>query len=269
MEQAIVRVSIGPGAIKDKLRVDGGIVDVLNEKKSLVALGRAALEEEHIAGYPLLKRVKHVDGAPKVPSLFSAPVAAATHLFSDEPMLKPIPVVVEKPAEEPPSTEAPVTTDIPIISTPKSPVRPTPTRRPSASAIFGFLSSYANPTPKLPPISDTPTEPKQPPTLITTPPALPTIPEPAMIGIKEATPAQDFLFDRKHSGARLIIVALIAFLVGSLLRSLISPADFIYMGSTTPSERLDGDGWRQVKRLVEIKYGWWGWDFVVAVVRRP
>jgi hypothetical protein len=77
------------------------------------------------------------------------------------------------------------------------------------------------------------------------------------------------LFDRKHSGARLIIVALIAFLVGSLLRSLITPADFIYMGSTLPNERVDGDGWRQVKRLVEIKYAWWGWDFVVAVVRRP
>jgi hypothetical protein len=56
MEGAIARISIGPGAIKDRLRVDGSIVEVLSEKKSLVALGRAALEEEHVSGYPLLKR---------------------------------------------------------------------------------------------------------------------------------------------------------------------------------------------------------------------
>lgn len=56
VEQAVVRVIIGPGAIKDKMRVDGNIVEVLSEKKSVVALGRAALEEEHVAGSSLLRR---------------------------------------------------------------------------------------------------------------------------------------------------------------------------------------------------------------------
>jgi hypothetical protein len=62
-----------------------------------------------------------------------------------------------------------------------------------------------------------------------------------------------------------ILVAIISFLVGSLLRSLLSPADFIYMSE----ENDDGGPWREVKRLVELKYVLGGWDFVVAVVRRP
>jgi hypothetical protein len=55
VEQAVVRVSVGPGTIKDKIRVDGNIMDVLSEKKSISALGRTALEEDHV-GYPLLSR---------------------------------------------------------------------------------------------------------------------------------------------------------------------------------------------------------------------
>jgi hypothetical protein len=102
------------------------------------------------------------------------------------------------------------------------------------------------------------------------PPTQPSIQEPVSSAVQPTEPMQKFMLDRRHSTATVIIVAIIAFLVGSLLRSLISPADFIYMGSSkSPSEHPDADGWRQVKRLVEIKYGWWGWDFVVAVVRRP
>ena len=65
-----------------------------------------------------------------------------------------------------------------------------------------------------------------------------------------------------------VIVALIAFLVGSLLRSLLSPADFIYV---VADEKEVGDvstGWREIKRLLEVKYVVGGWDFQVAVVRR-
>ena len=65
-----------------------------------------------------------------------------------------------------------------------------------------------------------------------------------------------------------VIVALIAFLVGSLLRSLLSPADFIYV---VTDEKEIGDvsaGWREIKRLLEVKYVVGGWDFQIAVVRR-
>lgn len=66
----------------------------------------------------------------------------------------------------------------------------------------------------------------------------------------------------------LIIVALIAFLLGSLLRSLISPADFIYVVSDLKDVEEFSGGWREIKRLVEVKYIVGGWDFQIAVVRR-
>lgn len=66
----------------------------------------------------------------------------------------------------------------------------------------------------------------------------------------------------------IVIVALIAFLIGSLLRSLLSPADFIYV--VTDRKEIDdgGTGWREIKRLLEVKYIVGGWDFQIAVVRR-
>lgn len=67
----------------------------------------------------------------------------------------------------------------------------------------------------------------------------------------------------------LIIVALIAFLMGSLLRSLISPADFIYVMPSLDGQEEVSSGWREIKRLVEVKYLVGGWDFQIAVVRRP
>ena len=64
-----------------------------------------------------------------------------------------------------------------------------------------------------------------------------------------------------------IVIAVIAFLIGSLLRSLISPADFIYV-VTDVGEAEERPGWREIRRLVEIKYIVGGWDFQIAVVRR-
>ena len=64
-----------------------------------------------------------------------------------------------------------------------------------------------------------------------------------------------------------MIIALIAFLIGSLLRSLLSPADFIYV--VTDLQDVDHTtGWREIKRLVEVKYILGGWDFQIAMVRR-
>jgi len=65
-----------------------------------------------------------------------------------------------------------------------------------------------------------------------------------------------------------IIVGLISFLIGSLLRSLISPADFIYVVTDLGEVGEMTGGWREVKRLVEVKYIVGGWDFQIAVVRR-
>jgi hypothetical protein len=64
-----------------------------------------------------------------------------------------------------------------------------------------------------------------------------------------------------------LAVALIAFLLGSLLRSLLSPAEFVYVVKDA-GEVDEGQGWREIRRLLEVKYIVGGWDFQVAVVRR-
>lgn len=72
--------------------------------------------------------------------------------------------------------------------------------------------------------------------------------------------------------ATVVIVALIAFLIGSLLRSLLSPADFIYVVSDMKEAKkvsvAGTGGWREIRRLLEIKYILGGWDFQIAAVRR-
>ncbi|TYJ58802.1 hypothetical protein B9479_000638 [Cryptococcus floricola] len=71
----------------------------------------------------------------------------------------------------------------------------------------------------------------------------------------------------------LVIACILCFLLGSLLRSLLSEADFvIYQPATTLSEMLPGtqgvgEQWRELKRLAEWKIGW-DRDLVIAIARR-
>lgn len=92
----------------------------------------------------------------------------------------------------------------------------------------------------------------------------------ALLGSRKA----DFLTGltrRQYAFSTLVFVALIAFLIGSLLRSLLSPADFIYVVkdlAEAEESNVSTTGWREIRRLLEIKYLIGGWDFQVAVVRR-
>lgn len=74
----------------------------------------------------------------------------------------------------------------------------------------------------------------------------------------------------RYTMSTLLFAGLIAFLMGSLLRSLLSPADFIYVVTDlgAAEEANSVGGWREIRRLLEIKYLVGGWDFQVAVVRR-
>ncbi|KAJ7493327.1 hypothetical protein B0H11DRAFT_2005919 [Mycena galericulata] len=65
----------------------------------------------------------------------------------------------------------------------------------------------------------------------------------------------------------LVIIALIAFLFGSLFRSLLSPADFVYVVRELGEEE-SGRGWREIRRLIEVKYIGWGYDVHIALVRQ-
>ncbi|EJU03602.1 hypothetical protein DACRYDRAFT_114977, partial [Dacryopinax primogenitus] len=79
------------------------------------------------------------------------------------------------------------------------------------------------------------------------------------------------LHDPQFSLKFVVVTAIIAFLLGSLIRSLLSPADFMFYPSQNKNDSLQGEdgGWREVKRLIEMKWILWGWDAVIfAVVRR-
>lgn len=73
---------------------------------------------------------------------------------------------------------------------------------------------------------------------------------------------------KTYSLSIILVAALIAFLIGSLLRSLLSPADFIYVVTDIKDAEDVSTGWREIRRLVEVKYIVGGWDFQIAVVRR-
>ena len=83
-----------------------------------------------------------------------------------------------------------------------------------------------------------------------------------------STPARTGLGAKRFTLWAVIVIGLISFLIGSLLRSLISPADFIYVVRDLGEAGEMGGGWREVRRLVEVKYIVGGWDFQIAVVRR-
>lgn len=77
------------------------------------------------------------------------------------------------------------------------------------------------------------------------------------------------LQERSYSLKFVLIAAIISFLLGSLIRSLLSPADFMYFPARGTDAGEDASGWREVRRLVEVKWVLWGWDAVIfAVVRR-
>jgi hypothetical protein len=63
-----------------------------------------------------------------------------------------------------------------------------------------------------------------------------------------------------------IIACLVCLLLGSLLRSLLSEADFVIYPptGTAPPE---GEVWRELKRLGEWRIGW-NTDLIVALARR-
>jgi hypothetical protein len=68
----------------------------------------------------------------------------------------------------------------------------------------------------------------------------------------------------------LVLIIIFSMLVGSLLRSLLGDADFVvFLPQGTPIPSGQGQAWKDLRRLLEIK-GWGlGWDLVIAAVRRP
>ncbi|POY74273.1 hypothetical protein BMF94_2711 [Rhodotorula taiwanensis] len=83
---------------------------------------------------------------------------------------------------------------------------------------------------------------------------------------------------RTYTLSFVLVVAIIAFLIGSLLRSLLTPADYIIYRPESAVEHsqvehallsaLDVNRrWREARRLLELR-GLFGWDLMLAAVKR-
>ncbi|BGP39600.1 hypothetical protein JCM10449v2_003551 [Rhodotorula kratochvilovae] len=101
------------------------------------------------------------------------------------------------------------------------------------------------------------------------------------VDVTEPTPAGTVAVRRTYTLSFVLLVAIISFLLGSLLRSLLTPADYIIYRPESAAQHADVEHallqavdphrrWRTAKRLVELRTGWSGssWDVIVAAVRR-
>ncbi|GAA5924753.1 hypothetical protein JCM3775_005461 [Rhodotorula graminis] len=101
------------------------------------------------------------------------------------------------------------------------------------------------------------------------------------VDVTETSPTGAVAVRRTFTLSFVLLVAIISFLIGSLLRSLLTPADYIIYRPESASQHAAVEHallqavdphrrWRTAKRLFELRTGWSGssWDVIVAAVRR-
>ncbi|GLB41576.1 putative START domain containing protein [Lyophyllum shimeji] len=295
---AIVEVEVRPrkdgaraaGKGKVKVRVDGKDLVVADEKESLTSLGREELLDDRVSKMGVLSRIP--SEAEPLPEELKVPVAIADDLLDpvSTSLTAPDPsnLVVETVAI-PETGEGTLSNDAHQQAPPPPPTLTPHVPRVASGGLLGFLQAYDNPLARFTTAGTTSmTVTKSNNTItsgnaatITTAdtaagalatPATPPRKLPGGLGDLDTAAA---ILNTTNGGTRrqyplstVLVVALIAFLIGSLLRSLLSPADFIYFVTDLKDaeEASSGGGWREIRRLLEVKYLVGGWDFQVAVV---
>ncbi|KAG6811308.1 hypothetical protein H0H92_008065 [Tricholoma furcatifolium] len=278
---------------KDKVRVDGKEVVVLGEKESLTALGREELLDDRVAKMDVLSRIP--SESEPLPQELKLPVGIADDLLDPtttspatrdgtEPIKESNSVTERSPDEgSSPSKEQ-------DAASPPSTLTPRVPQVASPGGLLGFLHAYNNPlitrftsananaSTSTTTTNDTATDNNSTSTGSTNSDGPPSTAEgvprtkesgspklPGGLGETEAgTTTGTMARGRQFGMSSVLVVALIAFLIGSLLRSLISPADFVYFVSDG-KEAEKGSGWREIRRLFELKSVVGGWDLQVAV----
>ncbi|KAI0940840.1 hypothetical protein AcV7_003110 [Taiwanofungus camphoratus] len=260
---------------KPTVTVDGTAITVLSEKESLTSLGRDDLLDSRISKMDLLSGF--TAEADQFPEELQTPIAVADHLLDASALA--LQTVLASDTKEPENamTTQEASQDI-ADSQPQVVVSQaeTPAADSAASSLLRFLNSYPNPLLRF-------TAQSRRPSGNLTADAVESSPSPSSLGVGEANNADVAKSASQRIGlisqsavvasptyplSTVVIIALIAFLMGSFLRSLLSPADFIYV--VTDRKEIDHarTGWREIKRLLEVKYMVGGWDFQIAVVRR-
>jgi len=214
----------------------------------------------------------------ELPTELRTPLAVATHLLDTPALIVPTTIVQDtKDNDVTSSDSSPAASD----NQPSDPTLPSqgPITNVASGGLLGLFNSYsaplsrfaataawkstkASPTPSAPPSPLSPTSRRPSSSFLNLPGTLSDADNPPA-SIKQS----DILAAPMVSLPMVMIIALIAFLIGSLLRSLLSPADFIYV-VTDLQDVEHTTGWREIKRLLEVKYILGGWDFQIAMVRR-
>ncbi|KAG9313239.1 hypothetical protein JVU11DRAFT_6701 [Chiua virens] len=276
-----VSVSDGNGAKKNGnvvARVDGVVVGVASEKESLTALGRDELQDDRVSRMLLLQRAADEEEA--FPDELKIPLARADDMLDDDTAVTSTDDTSDSPkTEEKSSPQQEVTDKSPPPESPENGSATQPCSPNSTSGgLLGFLNAYPNPLARWTTSVKSPAQ-IRPPSLASSRRSSVTLPK-VPGGLKDETrkseagssatvaTATNPSSPRMYPLSVILVVALIAFLIGSLLRSLLSPADFIYVVTDIKDAEEMSTGWREIRRLVEIKYIVGGWDFQIAVVRR-
>ncbi|KAI0339693.1 hypothetical protein BDW22DRAFT_1380418 [Trametopsis cervina] len=297
--RAIIKVEIKPAQSAEtaangrqevsSIDVNGVVVGVISEKESLTSLGRDELLDSRASKMNLLVRTP-LEDEPLPPEL-RTPIAIAAYL-QDPSASSPIePTELDDATVEgtdTPSINAPMTDpkkSAQEVSEQSDTSHHNQADASGSNGLMRFLNSYPNPLtrfampagvqrsagPILRSLSGSTIASLQRKSSSSTI-ALGSqvdLSRPSMPATLTATASNAYTRTYRYQLSTVIVVALIAFLIGSLLRSMLSPADFVYVVADLDDvpEGMSS-GWREIKRLLEVKYIIGGWDFQVALVRR-
>ncbi|KAI6023778.1 hypothetical protein BKA83DRAFT_4263740 [Pisolithus microcarpus] len=264
----IVHIEIGPGGSGARrngggatVNVNGNAIAVVSEKESLTALGRDELQDDRVSRMSVIQRCGE-DGD-VFPDEFKVPLARAEQVLDRAAAVCATDIIEDPKTPEGDGLREEHTENSQVPESPANGVG-AQTQVPLVSgSLLGFLNAYPN-------------------TLLTrwatTAVRGSTLGSAIQVDLvaeeeRVNVPARrgsvtTMLATRTYPLSTVLIIALIGFLIGSLLRSLLSPADFIYVVTDVRDAEEVSRGWREIRRLMEIKYIVGGWDFQIAVVRR-
>ncbi|PCH36426.1 hypothetical protein WOLCODRAFT_134238 [Wolfiporia cocos MD-104 SS10] len=258
--------------------IGGTAVRVLGEKESLTSLGRDELLDSRASKMDILSGSS--GEGDEFPGELQAPIAVADDLLEASALAARLVPATDAAEAESTAVALEPSADAGSDSNPQvvgSPVETTAGDS-ASTGLLRFLNAYPNPLLRFTAQARRSTgnvnpTPGSPPEAASGGPAGETPPSDESgvdrpQGERVAVLAPRTVKCRAYPLSTVVIIALIAFLMGSFLRSLLSPADFIYVVSDRRDLEDVSAGWREIKRLLEFKYIVGGWDFQIAMVRR-
>ncbi|KAI6164482.1 hypothetical protein EDD17DRAFT_1691754 [Pisolithus thermaeus] len=261
----IVQIEIGPSSGGGKkngggatVNVNGSATAVVSEKESLTALGRDELQDDRVSRMSVIQRCgEDVD---VFPDELKVPLARAEQVLDRTAAVHATDIIEDPktPEEDGLREEHTENSQVPqeslengVGALTQVPLVP--------GGLLGFLNAYPNTLTRW---------------ATTAVRGSTTLGSAVQVDVEaeeervKRGSTTTMLATRTYPLSTVLIIALIGFLIGSLLRSLLSPADFIYVVTDVRDAEEVSKGWREIRRLMEIKYIVGGWDFQIAVVRR-